>query len=153
MVQEHERGLGGWQAEWEVIPEIIGLSAGALHHLTNAISNLEVDAERMSRNLEITRGLILAEAVQMALGKTIGRAAAHDLIQKASQRAQVEKRHLRELLAEDSAVSKHLSKKDLDRLFDPREYLGDSSVFIDRVLASHSSHRSKVSRKQPKNKD
>ena len=148
MVQEHERGLGGWQAEWEVMPEIIGLSAGALHHLTNAVSNLGVDSERMSHNLEITRGLILAEAVQMALGKTIGRAAAHELIHKASQRAQKEKRHLREILAEDPAVSKHLSAKDLGRLFDPREYLGESSTFIDRVLASHSSHRSKVSSKK-----
>jgi 3-carboxy-cis,cis-muconate cycloisomerase len=153
MVQEQERGLGGWQAEWEVMPEIIGIAAGALHHLTDTISRLEVDPGRMSQNLEMTRGLILAEAVQMALGRTIGRAASHDLIQKASQRAQAEKRHLREVLAEDPAVTKHLTKKDLDRLFDPREYLGDSSIFIDRVLASHSSYRSKASSKKARKED
>jgi len=147
MVQEEQRGLGGWQAEWEVMPEIIGLSAGALHHLTEAISNLEVHADRMSRNLELTRGLILAEAVQMALGKSIGRSAAHELIQKSSRRAQKENRHLRDVLAEDPAVTKHLNQKDLDRLFDPREYLGDSSALIDRVLATHSSRSSQESGK------
>ena len=56
MVQEHERGLGGWQAEWESVPEIVRLSAGALHHLLAALSGLTVDSVRMQANLESTAG-------------------------------------------------------------------------------------------------
>ena len=145
MVQEQERGLGGWHAEWETMPEIIGLAAGALHHLTEAITGLELNAEHMAGNLELTHGLLFAEAAQMALGRAMGRQAAHDLVQAACQRAQTEKRHLRAVLADDPIAARHLGKEDLDRLFDPRQYLGVSEQFIDRVLAVHSSQQTKTS--------
>lgn len=141
MVQEQERGLGGWHAEWETMPEIIGLAGGALHHLTDTVTGLEIDSARMSENLEVTRGLIFAEAVQMALGSAMGRLAAHELVEGACRRAQAGKRHLREVLAEDAAVAKHLRKDELERLFDPRQYLGAAEALIDRVLAAHSSYR------------
>ena len=144
MVQEHERGLGGWHAEWETMPEIIGLAAGALHHLAETVPGLEIDTARMVENLDVTRGLIFAEAVQMALGPGMGRMAAHEMVEAACQRARAEKRHLREVLAEDAIVAKHLTKAELDRLFDPRQYLGVAEGLIDRVLAAHSSHRAKT---------
>ncbi|MBZ5541492.1 MAG: 3-carboxy-cis,cis-muconate cycloisomerase [Acidobacteriia bacterium] len=145
MVQEQERGLGGWHAEWETMPEIIGLAAGALHHLTEAITGLELNAEHMAGNLELTHGLLFAEAAQMALGRALGRQAAHDLVQAACQRAQTEKRHLRAVLGDDPIAARNLAKEDLDRLFDPRQYLGVSEQFIDRVLAAHSSQQTKTS--------
>ena len=141
IVQEHERGLGGWHAEWEILPEIIGLSAGALHHLTNTVVGLEMDTEKMAQNLDLTHGLIFAEAAQMALGSAIGRAPAHELVEAACKRAREGKRHLRDVLADDPAVAKHLSRQDLERLFDPRAYLGVAERLIDRVLAAHESLR------------
>jgi len=145
MVQEQERGLGGWHAEWETMPEIIGLAAGALHHLTDAVMGLELNAEHMAGNLELTHGLLFAEAAQMALGRALGRQAAHELVEAACKRAQTEKRHLRAVLTDDPVVAKHLAKEDLDRLFDPRQYLGVSEQLIDRVLAAHSSQHTKTS--------
>jgi len=145
MVQEQERGLGGWHAEWETMPEIIGLAAGALHHLTDAVMGLELNAEHMAGNLELTHGLLFAEAAQMALGRALGRQAAHELVEAACKRAQAEKRHLRAVLADDPAVARQLTKEDLDRLFDPRQYLGVSEQLIDRVLAAHSSQDKKTS--------
>ena len=68
MVQEHERGLGGWHAEWETLPELAVLAAGALRQAAETVEGLEVDRGRMRANLGLTRGLIMAEAVQMALG-------------------------------------------------------------------------------------
>jgi len=141
MLQEQERGLGGWHAEWETMPEIIGLAAGALHHLTDTVIGLEIDTARMSENLEVTRGLIFAEAVQMALGSAMGRLAAHELVEAACRRAKAGNRHLHEVLAEDATVAKHLNKEELERLFDPRQYLGAADALIDRVLAAHSSYR------------
>jgi 3-carboxy-cis,cis-muconate cycloisomerase len=144
MPQEQERGLGGWQVEWEVLPEVIGLAGGALHHLTEMMAGLEIDAARMKANLEVTQGLIFAEAVQMVLGVSIGRMAAHERVQAACRRAQAEKRHLRGVLEEEAAVQKHLTTTDLDRLFDPVQYLGVADGFIDRVLKSHASRGRKA---------
>ena len=145
MVQENERGLGGWHAEWETLPQIFSLTGGALHHLTDAVAGLEIDAARMAENLEITRGLIFAEAVQMALGPALGRLPAHDLVQAAAKRALAEKRALKDILAADPQVTKHLPPADLARLFDPRQYLGSAHAMIDRALAAHAARLKKSS--------
>jgi len=71
IVQEDERGLGGWHAEWETLPDIVQLTAGAIHHLATIVPKLEVDVQRMRKNLDLTQGLIFTEAVSMALGEKI----------------------------------------------------------------------------------
>lgn len=136
MVQEDERGLGGWQAEWETLPEIVSLTAGAVHHLSVLLPALEFDAEHMRRNLNITDGLLFAEAVSMALADKIGKAQAHDLVQAACLRAMKEKRGLRPILSGDPRISAHLSATDLDRLFNPHNYLGAADEFLYRVVAA-----------------
>jgi 3-carboxy-cis,cis-muconate cycloisomerase len=136
MVQEYERGLGGWHAEWETLPEIVSLSAGALHLMAEVIPKLEIDAERMQENLEATRGLIFGEAVSMALAEKMGKAAAHELVEGACQKARNEKRHLRDVLLCDEQAKLQLSAVDLDELFDARKYLGMAEVFVDRVVAA-----------------
>jgi 3-carboxy-cis,cis-muconate cycloisomerase len=135
MIQEQERGLGGWHAEWETLPDIVRLTAGALHHLTTTVSELEIDPERMRKNLDITHGLIFAEAVAMALAEKMPRADAHKLVQQASERARDDRRELRSILAQDAVVQANLSEPELDRLFTPANYLGVADQFIDRVLA------------------
>lgn len=147
MVQEQERGLGGWHAEWETLPEIIGLTAGALHHLADTVERLDIKPEQMSANLEITRGLIFAEAVQMVLAEKMGRSAAHELLEAACRSAQGQKRHLRDMLGDDPKVKQHLEKKDLERLFDPAGYLGVSGELIDRALQAHFALRPGSSKK------
>jgi 3-carboxy-cis,cis-muconate cycloisomerase len=134
MVQEHERGLGGWQAEWETLPEIVRLSAGALRHMADMLPRLEVDFERMKQNLEATRGLIYAEAVSMTLAEKIGRSEAHKLVEAASGRALKQQRHFRDILSEDSQITKHVTPGALAELFDARNYLGEAETFVDRVV-------------------
>ncbi|RPJ73403.1 MAG: 3-carboxy-cis,cis-muconate cycloisomerase, partial [Acidobacteria bacterium] len=134
MVQEHERGLGGWHAEWQTLPELCVLAAGALRRTVEAVEGLEVDAARMRQNLEATRGQMLAEAVVLALGSRIGRLEAHTLVERACHRAAATGLHLRDVLAADGAVAAHLAAADLDRLLDPQSYTGASDRFVDRVL-------------------
>jgi len=124
MVQEDERGLGNWHAEWETLPEIFRLTAGALHQMAVIVPHLEIDAARMRRNLDATQGLIFAEAVTMAMGKHIGKSAAHTLLEAASRQARESGKHLREVLAQNPAVSERLTSLELDRLFAPENYLG-----------------------------
>lgn len=149
MVQEQERGLGGWHAEWETLPDIVRLTAGALHHLTTTASELEIDPERMRQNLDVTHGLIFAEAVTMALAEKMARSDAHELVQQACKRAQTTRRDLRSVLAQDAIVKTTLSEAELDRLFTPANYLGVADQFIDRVLASSTDRRDQ---KKPRKK-
>jgi len=143
MVQEEERGLGGWHAEWETLPDIVRLTAGALHHLTSTITELEIDAPRMRQNLDITRGLIFAEAVTMALAEKMPRSEAHELIQQACKRSLAKNLELRPVLAQDAIIKSTLSEAELDRLFSPANYLGVADQFIDRVLATSEASREK----------
>lgn len=136
MAQEHERGLGGWHAEWETLPELVQLSAGALAQMADTIEGLDVDADRMRANLDVTNGLIMAEAVTMALGAKIGRLAAHQRVEAASKLAVTEKRHLRDVLAQDEVVIQHLGAETMAQLFDPLGYTGVAATLVDRVLAA-----------------
>ena len=149
MIQEQERGLGGWHAEWETLPDIVRLTAGALHHLTTTVSELELDPERMRQNLDVTHGLIFAEAVAMALAEKMPRTEAHEIVQLACKRAQTTRRDLRSVLAQDTIVKANLSDAELDRLFTPANYLGVADQFIDRVLASSTEQRNQ---KKPRKK-
>ena len=134
MVQEDERGLGNWHAEWETLPEIFRLTAGALHQMATIVPHLEVDAARMRRNLDATQGLIFAEAVTIALASHIGKSAAHTLLEGASRQARESGKHLREVLAQNRAVSERLTSAELDRLFAPENYLGVAEELVDRVI-------------------
>jgi 3-carboxy-cis,cis-muconate cycloisomerase len=134
MVQEDERGLGDWHAEWETLPEIFRLTAGALHQMATIVPHLEVDTARMKRNLDATQGLIFAEAVTMAMAGHIGKSDAHTLVEAASRQALESGKHLREVLAQDRAVTERLNSKELDRLFAPENYLGFSEELVDRVI-------------------
>jgi len=138
MVQEHERGLGNWHAEWETLPEICMLCSGALSHLIQVIEGLQVNTQRMRHNLHETGGLIMAEAASAALARKIGRAAAHDLIEAASRRALEQKASLLEVLMNDAQVSQHFSAGELERLLDASGYLGAAEAFVARVLAARS---------------
>jgi 3-carboxy-cis,cis-muconate cycloisomerase len=141
IVQEEERGLGGWHAEWETLPEIVCLTAGATHHLGSIASRLEIDVARMGENLDSSKGLIFAEAITAALDEKVGRSQARELIDAASDRASREKQQLRKIIEEDEKLKKHLSPPELDRLFDLRNYRGAVNQFIDRVIESNKSHK------------
>ncbi|MGA2415918.1 MAG: 3-carboxy-cis,cis-muconate cycloisomerase [Candidatus Sulfotelmatobacter sp.] len=136
MAQEDERGLGNWQAEWETLPEIFRLTAGALHQMVTIIPHLEIDVERMRQNLDATRGLIFAEAVTTALAVRVGKSCAREWVERGIREARLSGQHLREVLAEDKAIVVHLPAADLDRLFAPEHYLGAAEEFVDRVLST-----------------
>ncbi len=135
-VQDHERSAGPWHAEWPTLPTLQLVTSGALAATVDIAEGLEVDVDRMRANLDSTHGLIMAEAVAMALAETIGKSESHHLIEAASRKAIESKTHLRDVLAGDTRVTKYLSANDLKRLFDPMGYQGVSQTLIDRLLAS-----------------
>jgi len=137
MPQEHERSLGLWHAEWETLPEICCLVAGALAQALNIAQGLEVDAERMAQNLDLTHGLVLAEAVSIELAQRVGRETAHHLLEQCCKRAVAEHRHLRAVLGDEPEITAQLSSDELDRLLDPAHYLGQATTWVERARAEH----------------
>jgi 3-carboxy-cis,cis-muconate cycloisomerase len=135
LVQEHERALGGWQAEWPTMPTLLLVVSGALAATVDIAEGLEVDEQRMRANLDATGGLIMAEAVMIALGRRIGRLEAHHIVEAASKRAAAERRGLEALLHEDPRVTAQLTQAEIARLFDPLAYQGVAQQFVDRLLA------------------
>jgi 3-carboxy-cis,cis-muconate cycloisomerase len=135
MVEDHERATGPWEIEWIVLPEIFCFTAGALAQTEFVLAGLQVDEKKMRANLDLTKGLIVSEAVMMGLGPHLGRQYAHDLVYDICRKVVATGRPLVELLAENSEVTKHLDRAALAKLCDPANYLGEAGVMVDRVLA------------------
>ncbi len=137
MVQEHERALGGWQAEWDTLPQIAELTGAALTQLRDVVEGLQVDEARMRANIDLTQGLVMAESVALALGRHMGRAAAHELVEAACAETFRTSAPLQQVLRADPRVMQHLSAEALAQLFEPAHYQGEALAFTDRVLAAH----------------
>jgi 3-carboxy-cis,cis-muconate cycloisomerase len=135
-VHDHERSAGPWHAEWPTLPSLLLVTSGALAAIVDIAEGLEVDAVRMRVNLDATHGLIMAEAVAMALAEKIGKSEAHHLVEAASKKAVAGKKDLREVLTGDTRITAHLSAERLTELFEPMAYQGVSQALIDRLLAS-----------------
>jgi len=135
-VQDHERSAGPWHAEWPTLPMLLLVTSGALAAIVDIAEGLQVDVARMRVNLDATGGLIMAEAVAMALAERVGKSEAHHLVETASKKADAEKNDLREVLANDPKVIAHLSVERIAKLFEPMAYQGVSQALIDRLLAS-----------------
>lgn len=134
-IGDHERATGPWQIEWISLPEIFCLTSGALKHAVTLTAGLEVNEAAMRRNLDLSGGLIVSEAVMMGLGPYLGRQRAHDLVYDICLEVVRSKRPFLDLLAENAEISAHLDRAALARLVDPANYLGQCGEMVDRVLA------------------
>ncbi len=136
MVQEHERAVGSWQAEWPTISALIQATGAAAASMAEVAEGLSVDGTRMRANIDATRGVIFAERAMMLLGQKLGRDVAHKLLEQATRQSVTQGRHLSEVLAELPEVTRHLDGATLKKLEAPEEYLGSADEFRKRILAS-----------------
>lgn len=129
MTQEHERSLGVWHAEWEVMKELVSLTSDSVFKTKSLISRLQVYPEKMKYNLDLTLGLIFSEKVSLALSLKMGKVKAHQLLEYASARSIKEKRHLKSVLSE-----MNIDQSELDNYFDYAEYVESSNLLIDEII-------------------
>jgi 3-carboxy-cis,cis-muconate cycloisomerase len=134
-VADHERSTGPWEIEWIALPEIFLLAAGCLRQSRDLVAGLQVDAQRMRDNLDMTHGMVVSEAVMMGLGPKLGRQRAHDLVYDICRKVAATGRPLADLLAEDPEIARHATRAELAALCDPANYLGLAGEMVDRVLA------------------
>ena len=134
MVQEHERGLGGWQVEWDTLPELVVATAAGARATADAVEGLVVDTDRMRANAEASGGVLLAESIAMALAESVGKHEAHACIAAACRRAADEGRPLADVLGDDPLIARHLGPAEIARRLSVDNYLGATRDYIDRVL-------------------
>lgn len=133
VVQEHERAVGSWQAEWEALSGALAYAGGALHAIAGALEGLDVDVERMRHNLDLTGGLVVAARIAFLLTDRLDRSEAQRLVRAAATRAAAAGGSLRDELVAEPAFG--LTQEELDDALDPSAYLGSAEAFVDRALA------------------
>ncbi|MGN6757050.1 MAG: 3-carboxy-cis,cis-muconate cycloisomerase [Thermomicrobiales bacterium] len=141
LAQEHERAVGGWQAEWVAVPDLFCHTAGTVARVQTAVAGLVVAPDQMQANLEATDSLIMAESVTMALAPHLGRPEAYRLVRVACERAVQQRIPLRQALLADDQVRAALTPAAIDHALDPATYLGSTNAFIDRALATFQATR------------
>ncbi len=139
MAQEHERGAGTWQAEWETISDLLRLTGSAASALREVLEGLEPDPDRMRANLDATGGLLMTESVVTALTPSLGRGRAQELVEQAARTALEQGRPVRDVLAGEPAVMDALGDDGLDAALSPDNYLGVARQLVDRALEARRS--------------
>jgi 3-carboxy-cis,cis-muconate cycloisomerase len=135
MVQEHERGVGAWQAEWPIIAAVVQSTAVAIASMAEVSEGLLVHTRKMRLNIENTKGSIFAERATMMLGAKLGRDVAHKILEAAARKSTEQGRNLSAVLAEVPEVTIHLGPAELKQLETPEQYLGSAEAFR-KALAS-----------------
>lgn len=136
MVQEHERAVGSWQAEWPVVAGVIQSTGLAAASMAEVAEGLTVNADRMRSNLDATKGVVFAERATILLGEKLGRDVAHRVLEEAARKSVSQGRHLAEILTEMPEVTSHIDRAALRQLEVPEQYLGSAESFRQALLAS-----------------
>ena len=132
LAQEHERAAGAWHAEWDGLAGALASTAGAAGSLHRVLAGLVVRPQQMRSNLELTRGLIMAERLELILAGRVGRSEARAIVAAAAERAGDRDTRFGDELAADDRVP--LSGDELALALDPGGYLGSARAFVDRAL-------------------
>jgi 3-carboxy-cis,cis-muconate cycloisomerase len=142
MVQEHERAVGGWQAEWPTVTAVIQSTGVAVASMAEAAEGLAINPDRMLQNLESTKGTVFAEKAALLLTGRTGRERAHEVLEYATDPSRLRDRTLSQALA--AMEEPKLEKREIAALEDPQDYLGSANEFVRRLSRSG---KSKVRRK------
>ena len=153
MPQEHERGLGNWQAELAELGELLASVHGALAALTLAAGGLQVFPERMRRNIDALQGLVFAEALAMRTAREIGKSEAHHWVEGLSKETVASGGHLRDValraLAHDARLRERIGAGEIAALFDADAPARHASALATPQLAALAIHADELRRDPP----
>lgn len=135
MPQEHERALGGWQAEWDTLPALVALAMRSSSAMAGALPNLVVHEQRMRANLEAEGGVARAEGLVAALAPALGRTEAVALIERVCARVLADGGTLADRAAEEPRILETFGRAGITTAVAPEAFAGASALFVDRVLA------------------
>jgi len=131
----HERDLTQSSCERFVIPEECILIDYMLILMTKVLKGLEIKEERMLKNMEITQGRMMSEAVMLALAKKgLGRQKAHELTRELAIKSHNKKREFKQVLMKNSTVNQLLNQTEIEKVMNPQNYLGTTTKQIELVI-------------------
>ena len=143
MYCEHERDASVWRIEWRSLGECMMSVGCAVARAKKLLENLVVYPERMRENLNLTKGLMYAEPVMLALGKHIGKQTAHEVVYEISMDCFENNVLFIDGLLANETVAKYLTRADLENIMQPEHYIGDAIYYIDKVIAEVNAAREK----------
>lgn len=143
MVQEHERAVGGSQAEWATVAGVMQSTGVAIASMAEAVEGLTINRERMRQNLQSSRGTVFAEKAALLLSRKLGRERAHQLLEQATDPRKLGSGTLSEALSQMPEVRDGMSSEILHKLEDPADYLGVAHKFAERLVGRPPSRRTK----------
>ncbi|WP_308466910.1 lyase family protein [Rathayibacter soli] len=150
LLAEDQRPSGAWHAEWPTLRDLGSLTVAATESAASLAARLDVDAERMRANLELTDGLIFSERVSTILGEALGKRAAFELVEAAARESVATHRPLRVVLSARLVADGHPEtlRAAVWNAFDPDAALGNSGPMIDAVLARERAQRDQTRREE-----
>lgn len=134
MVLDHERATGQWHIEWNAIPNSFIIASSSFKSARFLLEGLEVSPENMKKNIDKTNGLIVAEAVMMALAPHIGRQVAHDIVYDCCRQTIKNNISFVDSLLADKNISKIFNENDLLEIVNPSNYLGAAPAMANKLL-------------------
>ncbi len=134
LVQDHERATGQWHVEWVAVSTAFLSASGALNAAKELLSGLEVHEKTMRRNLDMSGGLIVAEAVMMGLAPTLGRQVAHDAVYECCRESLKTGKPFLEALENHAEISGIVEPLRLAELVNPANYLGSAPEMVENYL-------------------
>lgn len=132
---DHERDSRALRIEWACVPDVSHYALSACEIVQHLVAGLQVRPERLDSNVREVAEQIITEKLMLALGEHIGKQTAHEHVYELSQAARQSGGSLRDLVAADALAGTLLDAADLDRIFDPDSYLGQSQALTDRAVA------------------
>lgn len=133
MIQEHERDMTYWTTEWSYIPQISTMTSGALVQMQGILERFIVHEDKMEKNLDQLKGLIVSESLMLTLGEHVGRQVAHDIVYHASMKAFETDSHLVDIALNTPEITEHLTEQEIRNHLHPKAYIGLSEEYVERV--------------------
>jgi 3-carboxy-cis,cis-muconate cycloisomerase len=147
MVTQDDRDMGAGMVMWKLLPDSFVLMGGLLERLVDVLQSWRVDPEAMARNLGISGGVILSEAVMLCLAKHIGREDAHHAVTEAVRECETDGIAFLDCLERHDVIGKHISRSELERLLDPKSYLGLAAEIVDAAVRGRKKKHARKSSK------
>jgi adenylosuccinate lyase len=132
---DHERDSRALRVEWVCVPDVSHYCLSACSIVDEIVDGLSVHTDRLLSNVQVVRDQVATEGLMLALAATVGKQTAHEHVYELSQAARTQGRSLRELLKEHPVIAGHLDEEQLDRIFDPAQYMGQSAALTGQVVA------------------
>ena len=133
MILENERDASAWKAEWIIIPESFVMASSIFNHLQTIFDGLVVHPDRMMKNMDLLKGLLLSEPAMFVLAEVMPLPEAHERVHKASMEAFKKDTHLLDELFLDPEVDKMCDKEKIKQAMDAGNYLGLSLETVKRI--------------------